>query len=68
MHEKIAQYCIEHLDLQNAELSEEYYYASLPLKSSQMRTAIGRHFYCVLEFALNFIGSRRRGSHSSFQS
>lgn len=30
MPERIAQYCRDHLDLQHAELSEEYYYRSLP--------------------------------------
>jgi hypothetical protein len=30
MPERIAQYCKVHLNLQNAELSEEYYYRSLP--------------------------------------
>jgi len=30
MPERIAQYCKAHLNLQNAELSEEYYYRSLP--------------------------------------
>lgn len=30
MPERIAQYCNIHLHLQNAELSEEYYYHSLP--------------------------------------
>jgi len=30
MHEKIAQYCIQNLNLDDAELSEEYFYASLP--------------------------------------
>ena len=30
MSERIAQYCEAHLNLQNAELSEEYYYGSLP--------------------------------------
>jgi hypothetical protein len=30
MPERIAQYCNAHLNLQNAELSEEYYYRSLP--------------------------------------
>ena len=68
MPERIAQYCNAHLNLQNAELSEEYYYRSLPfciidaVYSLAARYSSTRN--AVIRFC-NVVGLQRLRQHGS---
>ena len=68
MPERIAQYCINHLDLQNATLGEEYYYLSLPFCIIDAVYSLAAKYVStrntVLRFC-NFKGLNRLRQHGS---
>jgi hypothetical protein len=56
MPERIAQYCAVHLDLQNAELGEEYYYFSLPFCIIDAVYSLGVRYSATRNTVIRFCG------------
>ena len=58
MPERIAQYCIAHLNLENAQLSEEYYYRSLPFCIIDAVYSLGARYSSTRNTVIRFCNAQ----------